>query len=232
MKGCVNMNTVITIGREFGTGGHEVGVELAKQLGIPFYDKELLEKAAKESGLCEEIFEAQDEKSTGSFLFSLVMDTYSTNNYASNLFTDMPLNQKIFLAQFDAIKTIAKEGPCVIIGRCADYALENEPNVLTVFLRANIEDRIRRTAALYDLKPNKARDKINKVDKSRASYYNYYTSKKWGAAESYDLVIDTAAFGIQGTIDLIKDAIKVKESGGVKPIYEEPFADSALPQKK
>ncbi len=226
------MNTIITIGREFGTGGHEVGVELAKQMGIPFYDKELLEKAAKESGLCEEIFEAQDEKSTGSFLFSLVMDTYSTNNYASNLFTDMPLNQKIFLAQFDAIKKIAQEGPCVMIGRCADYALESEPNVLTVFLRASLENRIKRTAALYGLKPNKAKDKIMKVDKSRASYYNYYTSKKWGAAESYDLIIDTAQFGIQGTIDLIKNAVAIKERGGIKPIYEEPFAPSALPGNK
>ena len=216
------MNTIITIGREFGSGGRQVGVELSKQLGIPFYDKELLEKAAKESGLCKEIFENQDEKPSGSFLFSLVMDTYLTNNFASNLFTDMPLNQKVFLAQFETIKNLAKEGPCVIIGRCADYALELETNVLSVFLRANIEERIQRTSTLYDLTPAKARDKINKVDKSRASYYNYYTNKKWGASESYDLVIDTGIFGIQGTIDLIKKAIDIKESGTIKHIYDDP----------
>lgn len=220
------MNTIITIGREFGTGGHQIGVELAKELGIPCYDKELLEQAAKESGLCKDIFESQDEKPTGSFLFSLVMDTYSTNRYSSNTFSDMPLNQKVFLAQFETIKNIADKGPCVIIGRCADYALEFNKNLLSVFLHANIDTRIRRVSALYDITAAKAREKITKADKSRASYYNYYTNKKWGSSEGYNLMVDTALYGINGTIDIIKKAIEIKEQSKIHNIYEEPMYSS------
>lgn len=220
------MKTIITIGRQFGTGGHQIGTELAKELGIPFYDKELLEKAAKDSGLCKDLFESQDERPTGSFLFSLVMDTYSTNRYPTGLYSDMPLNQKIFLAQFDAIKSIAENGPCVMIGRCADYALEFNPNCLSVFLRSDIKHRIRRVAQLYDLPDAKAKDKIIKADKARASYYNYYTNKKWGDIESYNLSIDTGLYGINGTIDLIKKAIEIKENTVIHNIYEEPMYSS------
>ncbi len=217
------MNTIITIGREFGSGGHQIGVELAKSLGIPCYDKELLERAAKESGLCKDIFESQDEKPTGSFLFSLVMDTYSTNRFASGMFSEMPLNQKIFLAQFEAIKNIAEKGPCVLIGRCADYALEFDSNLLSIFLHANIDTRIRRVSTLYDITSAKAREKITKADKSRASYYNYYTNKKWGSSDSYNLMIDTGIFGIDGSIELIKKAVEVKEAEKHHFIYEEPM---------
>ncbi len=220
------MNTIITIGREFGSGGHQIGMELAKELGIPFYDKELLERAAKESGFCKDLFVSQDEKPTGSFLFSLVMDTYSTNHYTSSMFSDMPLNQKVFLAQFEAIKNIAEKGPCVLIGRCADYALEFNKNLLSVFLHASMDVRIRRTAVLYDITNAKAREKIVKVDKSRAAYYNYYTNKKWGSVESYHLMVDTGLFGVNGTIDLIKRAITRKESSDIHHIYEEPMYSS------
>ena len=121
-------NTIITIARQYGSGGHDIGKKLAEELKIPFYDKELLERAAKDSGFCQEIFENYDEKPTNSFLYSLVMDTYSMG-YSTAAFAEMPLNHKIFLAQFNAIKDIAKEGPCVIVGRCADYALADFPNV-------------------------------------------------------------------------------------------------------
>ena len=177
------MNTIVTIGRQYGSAGHEIGRKLAKDLNIPFYDKELLERAAKESGLCREIFENHDEKHTNSFLFSLVMDTYSYG-YPSGTMAEMPLNQRVFLAQFDAIRQIAKEGPCVIIGRCADYALENMSNCFSVFIRADLQLRIRRIARLYDLTDSKAKEQIQKTDKSRSSYYNYYTSKKWGDLNS------------------------------------------------
>ena len=114
---------IYTIGREFGSGGKDVGKKLAEKLGIPFYDKDLLTRAASESGLCEEIFHMQDEKPTSSFLYSLVTDTYSFSNYHGNAYLDMPLSQKVFLAQFDTIKRIAKEGSCVIVGSCGEYAL-------------------------------------------------------------------------------------------------------------
>ena len=151
------------------------------------------------------------EKPTNSFLYSLVMDSYSFG-YGSTMM-DMPLNQKVFLAQFDAIKKIAQDGPCVIVGRCADYALEENPNVLSIFIKADMQDRIRRIAKLYDLSDAKAKDKITKIDKQRASYYNYYTSKRWGEVDSYDLCLNSSVFGIDGTVDMIKQAIEVKEAG-------------------
>ena len=203
-------NTIITIGRQYGSGGHDIGKQLAEELNIPFYDKALLERAAKDSGLCQEIFENHDEKPTNSFLYSLVMDTYSLG-YTTSSFSEMPLNHKIFLAQFDAIKNIAKEGPCVIVGRCADYALADFPNVVNVFLHADLQDRIVRIARRHDLTDAKAKDLIIKTDKRRASYYNYYTSKKWGEAAGYDLSLNTATLGIDGTIHMIREFVAYKE---------------------
>lgn len=203
-------NTIITIGRRYGSGGHDIGKQLAEELNVPFYDKALLERAAKDSGLCQEIFENHDEKPTNSFLYSLVMDTYSLG-YTTSSFSEMPLNHKIFLAQFDAIKNIAKEGPCVIVGRCADYALADFPNVVNVFLHADMQDRVVRIARRHDLTDAKAKDLIVKTDKRRASYYNYYTSKKWGDAAGYDLSLNTATLGIDGTIHMIREFMAYKE---------------------
>ena len=202
--------TVITIGREFGSGGHEIGMKLAERLGIKCYDKELLELAAKESGLCEDLFASQDEKPTNSFLYSLVMDTYSLG-YTSS-YMDMPINHKVFLAQFDAIKKIADEGPCILVGRCADYALEEYDNVLSIFIHADLDARVRRIARIYDLTDAKAKELIVKTDKKRSSYYNYYSSNKWGDAKSYDLCLNSSYLGIDGSVDLIKKVIAMKES--------------------
>ena len=210
--------TVITIGRQYGSAGRQIGRALAEELGIKCYDKELLDRAAKDSGMCQELFENHDEKPTNSFLYSLVMDTYSFG-YSSSAFSDMPINQKVFLAQFETIKKIASEGPCIMIGWCADYALADFDNCLSVFIHASLETRIRRIAKLYDLTDAKAKDKIQKADKKRSSYYNYYTSKKWGDVDSYDLSIDSGKMGIDGTIELILKAIQQKEKGYKKPIY-------------
>lgn len=198
-------NKVYTIGREFGSMGLLVGQKLAERLGIKYYDKELLQQAAKDSGFCEEIFETHDEKPSNSFLYSLVMDTYSAGSYAAAPFLDMPLNHKVFLAQFDTIKNIAEKESCVIVGRCADYALANNPNVMNIFVRADLEDRIKIISKRMDLTENKARDMILKNDKQRASYYNYYTSKKWGDASSYDLCINTSKISVDNAVDLILD---------------------------
>ena len=199
-------NMIITIGRQFGSGGREIGMKLAKDLDIGFYDKEMLERASKDSGICKELFETHDEKPTSSFLYSLVMDTYSMG-YSSSTYTDMPLNHKVFLAQFEAIKKIAEEGPCVLVGRCADYALESYENVLNVFIRADLESRIRRIARDTDSTDAKAKDLIIKQDKKRASYYNYYTNKRWGDVESYDLCLNSSKLGIDGTVEAIKDVL-------------------------
>lgn len=203
-------NTIITIGRQYGSAGREIGQLVAKELGVKCYDKELLKKAAKESGLCEELFENHDEKPTNSFLYSLVMDTYSLG-YSSSTFVDMPLNHKVFLAQFDAIKKIADQESCVIVGRCADYALSDYKNCLSVFIHADIEDRIRRIARKYDLTDAKAKDQIVKTDKGRASYYNYYSSKRWGDASSYHLSLNSGLVGVEGTAKIIIDYLELKK---------------------
>ena len=212
------MNTIITISRQHGSAGLQIGRELAKELNIPCYDKELLERAAKDSGLCKEIFEANEKKPTSSFLYSLVMDTYSYG-YSSGVLSDMPLNQKVFLAQFDTIKQLAKEGPCVFIGSCADYALQDNPNCLSVFVHADLKKRIRRVAAINSISDAKAKDIIQKMDKSRASYYNYYTCKKWGDMESYHVCLDSGIFGIDGIVNLLKVMIEQREQGFKQAIF-------------
>ena len=206
-------NTIITIGREYGSAGREIGYKVAEGFDIKLYDKEMLARAAKESGICQEIFQSHDEKATNSFPYSLLMDTYSMG-YSGNSYTDMPINHKVFLAQFDAIKKIADEGPCILVGRCADYALESYPNVVSVFIHADMQSRIRRIARLYDLTDAKAKDLIVKTDKKRASYYNYYTNKKWSDAESYELCLTSSELGIEGTAQAIIDYVTLKEKIG------------------
>jgi cytidylate kinase len=198
------MNTIITIGRQFGSGGREIGEKLAEHFGIKCYDKELLSRAAKESGFCEEMIQNHDERPTNSFLYNLVMDTYSFGYNASS-FVDMPISHKVFLAQFDTIKKIADEGPCVIVGRCADYALADYDNVLNLFIHGDEECKIKRLKERFDdiTTDDKAREMMNKKDKQRQSYYNYYSSKKWGRADSYDLCINSSILGIDGTVKFI-----------------------------
>ncbi len=196
-------NKIYTIGREFGSGGREVGEKLAAKLGIKLYDKELLQQAAKDSGFCEEIFENHDEKPTNSFLYSLVMDTYSVSGYSAAPFLDMPLNHKVFLAQFETIKKIAEKESCVIVGRCADYALSDNPDCINVFIHADLDVRIKNVSKNLNITENKARDIINKTDKQRASYYNYYTSKKWGDSKSYNLSLDAGKLGTDNCVEMI-----------------------------
>ncbi len=196
------MNTIITIGRQFGSGGREIGCQLAKHFNVPFYDKELLTRAAKESGYCEEMIKNHDERPTNSFLYNLVMDTYSFG-YNSSSFVDMPISHKVFLAQFDTIKKIADEGGCVIVGRCADYALEEYPNCINIFIHADEQQKINRIMKRHDVDEQKAREMMRKTDKKRQSYYNYYSSKKWGRSDSYDLTINSSTLGIEGTVKLL-----------------------------
>lgn len=201
--------TIITIGRQYGSGGHEIGATIAQDLGIKLYDKEMLKRAAKESGLCHSLFEEHDEKPTHSLLYSIIMESYS-GSFASS-YTDMPINNKIFLAQFDTIKKIANEESCVIVGRCADYALEENDHVINVFIYADLEKRIQRISRIYNLSVEEAEDIIRKEDKKRASYYNYYTNKSWGDAKGYDLCLNSGKLGIGGTAKAIMDYVKLKE---------------------
>ena len=196
------MDTIITIGREFGSGGREIGELIADHYKIKCYDKDLLARVARESGFCQEMLENHDERPTNSFMYNLVMDTYSFG-YNSSSFVDMPISHKVFLAQFDTIKKIANNESCVIVGRCADYALSDYPNAINVFIHADKEFKINRIAEQMNLSKEDAEDLITKTDKHRSSYYNYYTSKKWGSSQSYDLTLDSSKLGIEGCVAMI-----------------------------
>ncbi|MCI1931722.1 MAG: cytidylate kinase-like family protein [Clostridia bacterium] len=196
---------IVTIGRQYGSGGRRIGELVAKELGISFYDKELITETAKKSGYSEEVLKNNDEKPTGSFLYSIVI--------GANGGDSLPLDNKLFLAQFDTIKDIASKNSCVIIGRCADYALEERNDVFNVFIYSDVEKRIKRVVEEYGVEEKKAADIINKTDKKRASYYNFYSGKKWGKAESYNLCIDSGKFGIENTAKIIADcAINFEKS--------------------
>ena len=204
-------NYAITIGREFGSGGLDIGRMLSERLGIKCYDKELLQMAAKESGLCEEIFHNHDEKPTNSFLYSLVMDTYSVSGYTGSSYLDMPLNHKVFLAQFDAIKNLAQKESCIIVGRCADYALAEHPKCLNIFIHADKEFRIKHLMDTYGWTADKAKDMMNKTDKKRASYYNYYSSKRWGESRSYHMTLDSSQLGFEGCVEMILKYLEIRK---------------------
>lgn len=204
---------VITIGREFGSGGREIGMALAERLGIKCYDKELLALAAKDSGMSEDLFINHDEKPTNSFLYSLVMDTYSMG-YSTSSYIDMPLNQKVFMAQYESIKNLAQNESCIIVGRCADYALKDMPNCYTIFIKADIDAKIKRIMRIYNIPEDKARDMIVKTNKKRANYYNFYSNKKWGDSRGYDLCIDSSELGIDGTVELIMSYVNLRLKTG------------------
>ena len=164
-----------------------------------------------DSGICKEVLENHDEKPANSFLYSLVMDTYSFA-YSSSNFSGMPINHKVFLAQFEAIKKLAEEGPCVMVGRCADYALADNKNLFSVFVHADQDIRIQNIINKYAKSPKDAKEMVIKTDKSRSSYYNYYTNKKWGAADGYCLSIDSGKFGVDATVKAIIEAVRIFDS--------------------
>lgn len=208
---------VITIGRQYGSGGREIGKYLSEKLGIKLYDKELITMAAKDSGMCEDFFAKHDEKPNKSFLYSLVMDTYSTN-FSNNAYTDMPMNHKIFLEQFKVIKKIADEESCILIGRCSDYALEEHDNCINIFIHADEDSRTKRIARRREVDLEKAKDLMIKTDKKRASYYNYFSNKKWGEAKTYHLTVDSTVLGIEGTADVILNYVNNMREAGKKEI--------------
>jgi hypothetical protein len=202
-------NTIFTIGRQFGSAGRRVGSELAKQLHIPFYDKELITLVAKDSGLNEAIVEKADEKAASYIFQSLMIGTNPFGAFplaTSNLgLPDLPINDRIFLIQCDAIRKIAEKGSCVIVGRCADYVLREENNrLLSIFIHAPMDIRCERAISLYKVPEKKVTQEVIKNDRGRAHYYNYFTDNKWGESDNYDLSIDSSILGIEKTAQFIK----------------------------
>lgn len=204
------VSSVITIGRQYASGGRHVGEKLAERLGIPYYDKSILAEAARESGICEELFEKHDEKPTRSLLFSMMTGS-SQMIGDTGTFMGMPLNHQIFLAQFEAIRHVAAQGPCVIVGRCADYVLRDQPNAISVFVKADLASRVVR-AIERGADSTKAEEIVRKQDKQRASYYNYYATDTWGDVNNYDLCVDTGKLGIDGTVDLLEQYVLMREA--------------------
>ena len=205
------MSLVITIGRQFGSGERDVGEKISEYFNIPYYDKELVEMAAQRSNISKEALKDIDERATNSFLYSLASGNYSLRGINAPIYYEMPINDKLFIAQSEVIKEIARKSSCVIVGRCADYVLENEDvDIFNVFIYASVDYRAKRVMEALDLTQAKARDKVIKTDKQRRTYYDYYTSRDWGSMNNYDLCINAEKFGIDGASELIINYIKNK----------------------
>lgn len=194
---------VITIARQYGSGGREIGEHVAKLLGIPLYDKELITDAAAKGTLNEEIIKSADESAANSLLYTLAMGSNVLGTTMSFGYK-MPLNDKLFILQSEVIKEYAQKGSCVIIGRCSDYVLRNEKNVLRIFIYGDLDHRKERVAERHpEIKSSQIIDVINKTDKRRASYYNFYTGNKWGKYDNYDMAVNSSTLGIEGTANII-----------------------------
>ena len=192
---------VITIGRQLGSGGREIGQKLSERLGIAFYDKELIRLASEQSGLKEEFFERVDEQKHFSlFPGILSLRTSLTDDFFSNYYLS---NESLFRIQSEVMKNLAALGPSIFVGRCADYVMKDEKECLNLFISSDLNDRIRRIAASHNITEGKAKDLIRRTDKGRSSYYNYFSGKTWGAAESYHLCVNTSLLGIDETVSLI-----------------------------
>lgn len=197
-------SSIITISRQYGSGGRTIGRLLAEKLGTDFYDKELVTLASEKSGYTEGMFErATERRVTNSLLYSIAM----VGNSPAVMY-DVPVNEKLFAVQSDVIRKVAQNGGCVIVGRCADYILREDPRCFNVFIYASIEDRIKRAVEEYGVEAKGAKDKVIKTDKQRASYYNFYTDGKWGSTANYDLCVSTSACGVSGAVDVIIAALE------------------------
>ena len=191
---------IITISREFGSGGRLIGTRLAEKMGLPYYDKNLLDQIAKENGYSVEMMEEDEMRARNSFLYSLT-NAFGTGGYGAET---QSINEKFFMAQFDYITKLAENGEGgVIIGRCADYVLRNFPQVTNVFIYADEESKIKRATESYDVKGDNIRKTLASVDKARANYYKYHTGKKWGEPENYHLCINSAGLEVEDLVDLI-----------------------------
>ena len=197
-------NLIITISRQYGSGGREIGRMLAEELGLAFYDKELIALAAQKSGISKELFENADEMPSNSFLYSLSMGTHGIGTAGVPQFADILTNDKLFVLQSKVIRELADQNPCVIVGRCADYILRDRPRCVNVFFFAQESVREERICAEEGLSAAQAKEKIRKIDKRRASYYNYYSDMPWGVATSYHLSLDTTRLTSRQAAGVVK----------------------------
>lgn len=207
----MSCENIITITRQYGSGGHDIGEALAKRLEIPFYDKELISMAAKESGVSPEVFENVDEKATNSLLYSLSMGLYSYGNGFSSM-GDLPVNDRLYILQHKIIKQLAEEGNFVVVGRCADYVLKDKTNLVKIYIYADIDKRTESAIEKKGIDPARAKQAVLKADKNRANYYSFYSGKKWGLADNYDLCINSTNLTVEQAVDIIVEYIRIKNN--------------------
>lgn len=204
----MSKNMIITIARQYGSGGREIGEKVAKLLNIPLFDKELIKDASAKGNLDEDISKTADESATNSLLYTLAMGSNVLGTTMSFGYK-MPLNDKLFILQSEVIREYAETGSCVIIGRCADYVLKDHPDLYRIFVYGDLEHRKARVAERHpELKSSQIIDVINKTDKRRSSYYNFYTGNKWGKYDNYDMAINSSTLGIDETAEVIAAAVR------------------------
>ena len=196
-------HTVITVGREYGSGGRLIAQKAAEALGIPFFDRSIINMAAEETGLSADFIRRTEQQKTSSFLYNLYMSTQS-----------LPVNDQVFIAQSEVIRRVAAEGPCIIVGRCADYVLRNQSDVdaLNLFIHAPMEERIRRVREEYKVQAPALRLYILKQDKTRAAYYEHFTDGQWGKAQNYHLAV-SSGLGLETIVRLLTDLMRDRGLG-------------------
>lgn len=204
------MKTIITIGREYGSGGKEISQKLSEKLGIPLYDDEFSDNVAEAVNAHPDVVKKVDERATNSLLYTLVSGG-GLRGISDVIQYEMHINDKVFVGQSNFIKETAKKGACIFLGRCADYVLDGQENLLRVFLYADMDKKIERISRLYNLDSKKAKDQIIKVEKQRKTHYNYYTDREWDDLSTYDLCINVGLLGVDGTVDLICDCVEKME---------------------
>jgi cytidylate kinase len=200
---------IITIGREYGSGGRQIGKALAEKLGISFYDKEIITLAAKKSGLSDEFIASNEQRTRSGLMHNLAASATYHNGFFSGHY--LPLSENIFIAQAQVIRDIAAKESAVIVGRCADYILADRENTINVFIHAPLEARVKRIMELHNLDEAAAMKEITTSDKERGNHYFRYTDLKWGKAQNYDMCINSALMGIDKTVEMLADLAQIEE---------------------
>ena len=201
---------IVTISRQYGSGGRYIGENLAKAMGVPCYDEKLIDMIAKESGFAQSFVAEKGERMTGSLLFNIA----SSLSFANNVFSTnngVTLQDEIYFTQNRIIKELADKGPCVIVGRCADYILREREDCLNVFIFADNESKIERAEKYFNITREEAPAVLKKKDKARANHYKYYTDQEWGMASNYDLCLNSGLIGIEGCVKAIQQVLELTE---------------------
>ena len=202
---------IITIGREYGSGGREIGQAVAKALGIAFYDKQIISLAAKKSGLSDEFIANNEQRVRGGLMHNLAAASAYSGGFFSSQY--LPLSESIFISQAQVIRDIAGKESAVIVGRCADYILDGRENTINVFIHAPQDKRVERIMKLHNVDEAAAIKEIQISDKERGNHYFRYTDRKWGKAQNYDICINSALMGIDKTVEMLVEMAKIEERG-------------------